>query len=136
VTPISSLVSTLKDMFEEEMNERAGQPLSRETLSDINEALQAIENRSLALKKFVNAYREFTQIPRPELKSVHLKALFGRIENLLQAELKPGSISFSTSVVPEDLSLSIDEELIEMVLINLIKNAAEALRDQPGPAIS
>lgn len=134
VTPISSLVSTLKEMFEEEMNDPDNNPLSKETISDVNEALQAIENRSQALKKFVNAYRDFTQIPKPELKSVSMATLFDRMEHLMQAELKASNTTLEKEI-EGDILLTIDEELVEMVLINLLKNAMEVLKGQAGATI-
>lgn len=128
VTPISSLVSTLKEMFEEEAREDNTEPMSRETISDVNEALQAIENRSHALKKFVNAYREFTQIPKPEIRSVPVGQLLSRLQNLLQTELRTANVALKIELSDPELALSADGELLEMVLINLIKNAIEALR--------
>lgn len=134
VTPISSLVSTLKEMFEEEVNEPENQPLSKETIGDINEALQAIANRSQALKKFVNAYRDFTQIPKPVLKPVSVTTLFDRMEHLLQAEIKASGCSLKKEI-SEEISLNIDEELVEMVLINLLKNAMEAVKSYTNSCI-
>lgn len=128
VTPISSLVSTLKEMFEEEAREDNTEPMSKETISDVNEALQAIENRSHALKKFVNAYREFTQIPKPEIRSVPVGPLLSRLHNLLQSELKTANIALCIELGDANLVVQADGELLEMVLINLIKNAIEALR--------
>ncbi len=135
VTPISSLVSTLKEMFEEELSEDDNQPLSKELIGDVNEALQAIENRSHALKNFVNAYRDFTQIPKPVLKSVAMATLFDRIEHLMQAEVKASGCVFKKES-DEAIFLTIDEELVEMVLINLLKNAMEAVRGHVHPTIT
>jgi len=135
VTPISSLVSTLKDMFEEESRKPDGEPISRETIMDVNEALQAIENRSHALKKFVNAYRDFTQIPKPVLRTVKLNSLFSRMENLHQAEIKASKVLLLSDLADEEMTISADEELLDMVLINLIKNSLEACKGVKGAKV-
>jgi len=135
VTPISSLVSTLKEMFEEETHEDNTEPMSKETIGDINEALQAIENRSHALKKFVNAYRDFTQIPKPSLTSVKVVDLFSRIENLHLAETRTGGVQLQVDLADPAMAITADDELLEMVLINLFKNALEVLRERPNARI-
>ncbi len=136
VTPISSLVSTLKDMFEEETHEDNKEQMSKETIGDISEALQAIDNRSQALKKFVNAYRDFTQIPKPTLKPIKVSSVFARIESLYSVELKESKVSLSVELEDRDMLLLVDEELLEMVLINLIKNAIEVLNDHENARIT
>jgi two-component system, NtrC family, nitrogen regulation sensor histidine kinase NtrY len=135
VTPISSLVSTLKEMFEEETHEDNTEQMSKETIGDINEALQAIENRSHALKKFVNAYRDFTQIPKPSLRLVKISQLFTRMENLHMAEVKAGGVELITNLGDKAMVAVVDDELLEMVLINLLKNAIEALKNQPNAKV-
>mgnify|MGYP003667041641 CR=1 FL=1 len=136
VTPISSLVSTLKEMFEEETHANNEEQMSKETIGDINEALQAIENRSHALKKFVHAYRDFTQIPKPALKPVKLATLLARIENLYLAETKASEVTLATELEDDEITIIVDDELLEMVLINLVKNAIEVLIDQPDAKVT
>ncbi len=126
ITPISSLVSTLNDIFEEEIKKNNSGPISDEVVSDITEALQTIDHRSVALKSFVEGYKSFTQIPKPNINVVVVGELFDDIQKLMQAELKNKSASLHTEVLPSDLKLNIDRNLIEMVLINLVKNAIEA----------
>jgi len=135
ITPISSLVSTLNDIFEEEINKKNTGPISDDVVSDITEALQTINNRSIALKNFVEGYRNFTQIPKPEIQSVPVKDLFKNIHKLMQAEIKKNHIQFTIEVLPSDLKLRIDPNLVEMVLINLVKNAIEAGRKKQDSII-
>lgn len=135
VTPISSLVATLKEVFEEETREDNREQMSKETIGDINEALQAIDNRSQALKKFVNAYRDFTQIPRPELAKISVGELLRRVEQLHLAELKTSSVALRLELTDPHLTLTADSELLEMVVINLLKNALEVLKGQRSASV-
>ena len=100
ITPISSLVSTLNDIFEEEIKKNNSEPISDKVVSDITEALQTINHRSIALKSFVEGYKSFTQIPKPEIKPVILRELFSSIQNLMQAELKKRSSTLDIETLP------------------------------------
>jgi signal transduction histidine kinase len=53
----------------------------------------------------------------------------------MEEELKKNNIRFQISIVPDDIEISLDEQLIEQVLINLIKNSIHALDCRPDPMI-
>lgn len=128
ITPITSLVSTLAEILDEDVVLRDGKyEFMDESIEDIKEGLLTIKHRSEGLKRFVDAYRSFTSIPQPKMKLLHIKNLFQKTVFLLQAEIKTRNIDFDCKVVPDDLPLYADPQLLEMVLINLIKNALEAL---------
>lgn len=128
VTPIASLVSTMRDIVQQEIQQVAHG--STETWQDLNEALEVVENRTNGLMNFVNAYRTFTSIPKPMLSLVMVLPLVQRITSLFAPTLKDKGIQLVYDIQPADLSISIDQDQIEMVLINLIKNAVEILEGQ------
>jgi two-component system nitrogen regulation sensor histidine kinase NtrY len=109
--------------------------LNDEAAEDLREGLTTIENRSKGLIKFIDAYREYTSLPPPKIKTVRLKDLIDKVAQLMRVELKKTSINFSTSCESEYLTIQADEEMIEQVLINLIKNAIEAISKQPNGKI-
>ena len=53
--------------------------------------------------------------------------MFGNIKTLFEKEINSKNIEYDISIEPESLELSADEQLIEQVIINLIKNAIHAL---------
>ena len=128
VTPIASLVSTMRDIVQQEI-QQVGHG-STETWQDLNEALEVVENRTNGLMNFVNAYRTFTSIPKPMLSPVMVLPLVQRITSLFAPTLKEKGIQLVCDIQPADLNLTIDQDQIEMVLINLIKNAVEILEGQ------
>lgn len=137
IAPISSLTSTLKDILDDEVtNLEPGEPISEETIDDIQEALSTIENRSHGLARFVNAYKDFTQIPDPHFKLVLMEDIIQNIESLMQIEFKSRNIQFETKVTTPSLKVTIDPELIEMVLINLVKNALQSVEKIEGGNVS
>jgi nitrogen fixation/metabolism regulation signal transduction histidine kinase len=135
ITPISSLTSTLREILDHELIKKDHiYELKAEGADDLRDGLETIENRSKGLIKFIDAYREYTSLPQPKLKTVVVKALIEKVAQLLKPELKKTSIRFSALCESEYLTVQADEEMIEQVLINLIKNAIEA-NDQAENAI-
>lgn len=127
ITPIASLTSTLKDVLLEDLIHTAGKfELPEEAVDDLHDGIETIEGRSKGLISFINAYRDYTSIPLPKVKPILASDLFEHVSQLLKVELRKAHISFHYSIHPKNLELIIDEELIEQVLINLIKNAIEA----------
>jgi two-component system, NtrC family, nitrogen regulation sensor histidine kinase NtrY len=132
ITPISSLTSTLREILDHELVKKDHvYELKSEGAEDIRDGLETIENRSRGLIKFIDAYREYTSLPQPKLKTVRIKTLIEKVAQLLKQELKKTPIQFSTQCDSEYLTVQADEEMIEQVLINLVKNAIEALENKP-----
>jgi two-component system, NtrC family, nitrogen regulation sensor histidine kinase NtrY len=128
ITPISSLTSTLREILDQDMVKREhNYELKSEGAEDLREGLSTIENRSKGLIQFIDAYREYTSLPQPKLKTIKLRDLLEKVASLMRPEIKKTTISFSVTYDSEYLTLEIDEEMIGQVLINLIKNAMEAL---------
>jgi two-component system nitrogen regulation sensor histidine kinase NtrY len=127
ITPISSLTSTLKDILEHDLTQKENYfELKEEAADDLREGLNTIENRSKGLIKFIDAYREYTSLPTPKIKTVRLKDLIDKVAMLMRPEIKKHTIEFKHECSSEYLTIQADEEMIEQVLINLVKNAAEA----------
>ena len=134
ITPIASLSSTayglLKDGRECEVPESMN-----ETIDDVRHAVNTIEKRSKGLLTFIENYRELTRIPKPEFKMVKIKDLFERVEYLMKDQFEAYAINFNMRIDPESLEITADPALIEQVLINLCKNALEAVNGVTRPKI-
>ncbi len=135
LTPISSLASTVNEMLRTNVAE--GSPAGKaEVVQDVRGAVETIEKRSKGLLHFVDAYRNLARIPRPNFSIIQLRALFQRVEQLMHGHLASTGTAFSVQIEPETLELTADPELIEQVLINLLRNAVEAVDGQPERKIS
>ncbi len=124
ITPISSLASTVRGLLPD--SERASS-LDSDTLPDVHTALETIQSRSEGLLHFVEAYRQLTHISRPDFQIFQISELFARVVFLMQGECDKNNIALHTAIDPRMLELTADPDLIEQVLINLMRNAVEAL---------
>lgn len=137
ITPISSLTSTLREILDHDMEQKEGHyELKTEGAEDLREGLSTIENRSKGLIKFIDAYREYTSLPKPKMKTVMLKDLIEKVSQLMRPELKKTKVNFRAECSSPYLTIQADEEMIEQVLINLLKNAIEALSETPDPQLN
>jgi signal transduction histidine kinase len=136
ITPISSLTSTLREILDHDMTKHdTHYQLKEEGAEDLREGLSTIENRSRGLIKFIDAYREYTSLPKPKIATVRLKDLIDHVAQLMRTELKKTNINFHYECSSEYLTIQADLEMIEQVLINLLKNAIEALAETPDPTL-
>jgi two-component system, NtrC family, nitrogen regulation sensor histidine kinase NtrY len=128
ITPISSLTSTLREILDHDLTKKEHHyELKTEGAEDLREGLTTIESRSKGLIKFIDAYREYTSLPQPKTQRIRVADLLEKVAQLLKPELKKTTIQFSYQCDSEYLTIDADQEMIEQVLINLIKNAMEAL---------
>lgn len=114
IAPVSSLSQSLE--------ERMTQTEESLVPEDWLKAVQAIRNRSENLLRFSEDYRRLSRLPDPQIKEVHLPSLFQRLKRLMLAKY-PGLIITSGL---DATKLHADEAMLEQVLVNLLKNAAEA----------
>ena len=136
VTPISSLAYTVEGEIVEYLDQGEEQTkIEKEDLEDIHLAVQTIQRRSDGLIRFVNDFRSLTHTPEPKFQMASVMELFGQISVLLKHEIESNDIKFIVNVKPQNLALSIDPELIQQVLINLIKNAVQALEERENKII-
>ncbi|MCR9254187.1 MAG: sensor histidine kinase [bacterium] len=128
VIPISTLTEVINEML---INED-GEPVSLESISEEDEedlriGLKTISKRSKGLASFVNAYGDIAKIPVPNLQETNLSELLNGIIALEKQVAASRSVTIQSEFPTEEIITQLDPDLIEQVLINLIKNAIEAL---------
>lgn len=122
VTPITSLSDTLLSLSDAHDEE-------------IRNGLQTISTTGKGLLAFVESYRRFTRIPTPEPSLFYVKAFIDRMVELARHQNTCENITFHTNISPADLIVYADENLISQVVINLLKNAIQAIGTQAGGKI-
>src|SRR5579862_3738887 len=105
------------------MLERSPRPADWE--DDLRRGLSVIESRAAALSRFMEAYSRLARLPSPKLQPVEAGTLVRRIvglETRAPIALVPG---------PE-LTVSADADQLEQLLINLVRNAVDAVLETGG----
>ncbi|MGB3464395.1 MAG: ATP-binding protein [Cyclobacteriaceae bacterium] len=134
-------ISTLSELLEQMLDTGDGTPLSLEELSaededDLRIGLKTIAKRSKGLAGFVNAYGEMAKVPAPALTRHKLTALLTDMVNLYKPVFAEKGHTLNLNLPEGELFAEIDREMIEQVLINLIKNALEALEHDGEVTVS
>ncbi len=121
LTPIVSLAESLEGLLADH-----GEAAS---------AVQVIARRSVGLMSFVDRYRRVAELPQPELAPVALAELAASLGRLIAPMLAGRGIAYRSEVDPPGLTHMADAELLEQAVLNLLKNAVDAVQDAPEPAI-
>jgi two-component system nitrogen regulation sensor histidine kinase NtrY len=135
VTPISSLAGIIEEELKPYVNEAHNEPLSKDQLNDIHLSLQTISKRSDGLIHFVREFRSLTSIPKPKPVQINVRSLLEELSILHKRDLTDRGIQLLISVYPEDLTLTADKNMVEQVLINLLRNAIQAFDEQDTKVI-
>jgi nitrogen fixation/metabolism regulation signal transduction histidine kinase len=132
VAPISSLAETLKKRLQRSAGYSVNDPGS---VDDLEIGIETIRKRSEGLLKFAETYRNLNKITTLNLKKVYVRDIFENLLRLMQPTLEQKNIELETILKDTDLVLEADTDLLEQVLINLVVNAMEAVKDNEKPGI-
>ena len=128
VTPIISLTKLIRDRLVDERTGELSVPnLASDEQHDLARGLASIHSRGSGLLKFVQAYSALTNLPRPSVADVDVAVLLDRVHALMAPALEADDVRLEVQAAGANLTVRADPQQIEQVLINLVKNAAEAL---------
>jgi nitrogen fixation/metabolism regulation signal transduction histidine kinase len=137
VTPIVSLTRVIEDRIVNPVTgEISTAGLTSEERHDLRRSFDTIESRGGGLLSFVQTYSALSDLPRPSFANVAVADLFERIETLLRPSLVADGCRFETRCAEPDMTVTADAQQIEQVLINLIRNAAEAVKGKADGEIA
>ena len=118
LTPVMSIAGSLAQIL-------ARDPRPADWEQDMRDGLHVIRARSESLSRFIGAYSRLAKLPRPRLAPVPLEPLIRRVAGLetrLKTEVRPGPA----------ITLQADGDQLEQLLINLVRNAADAALETGG----
>ena len=104
-------------------------------LHDLEIGIETIKRRSEGLLKFAETYRNLNKITKPNLNKIYVRDLFENLYQLMQPTLEAKEIEMEVVLKDTSLAVEVDSSLIDQVLINLVINAKEALKDRAGARI-
>lgn len=138
LAPVSSCAQTaeslVRELLENDRPDRDEDSSERRSdLQDICDAVDTIARRSEGLMRFVRSYRQLTRMPPPKPGKIVIADFFRRLDSLLSAELRQKDIALNFSAGPHGLMVLADADMLDQAMINLVRNAADAVRNaEPG----
>lgn len=133
VAPISSLADTLKNRLQ-----LASKHIEDEdgTVEDLELGIVTIKRRSEGLLKFAETYRSLNKITTLNRSKIYVRDMFANLNQLMQPTLQQKNIEVDVILKEMDLVIEADGSLVEQVLINLLVNAIDAVKDKSEPLIT
>jgi nitrogen fixation/metabolism regulation signal transduction histidine kinase len=120
MTPVTSLARTAADLM---ASADKGQD---ETIADARAAVETLARRAEGGLHFGQSYRQISRTPQVH-RQVFVAASFAdELGRLFQADWPARRVGFDLAVEPESMMLDADPDLLAQVLINLLRNGAEA----------
>lgn len=122
IAPITSISETMTNVLKEHSN--------NQNIENTIFAFQTINTTAKGLLSFVESYRKFVKIPKPEKQDFNIFDLVKNIISLEQNILKVKNIEVKLTSNNNDAKIYADQSLLMQVLVNIIKNAIEAVYDE------
>lgn len=128
--PLSS-IGLNAELLEEELEDLP-------TTGDARVSLGAIIREVQRLKSITEEYLHFARLPRPDLAAVDVGALLGQFLTFLSHEVAEAGITLASRGVTPSLDggpppVRADADQLRQALLNIARNAIEALRSAPEP---
>ena len=135
ITPVTSLAETATALVDDLAQQATpDSPLAQE-LEDVHSAVATVSRRSKSLVQFIDSYRQISRLAPPEKQRVSLQDLFESVTNLASSEWHDSHVSLNFTVEPSGLYVYADRDLLEPVLLNLLRNARQSTRETEGARI-
>jgi two-component system nitrogen regulation sensor histidine kinase NtrY len=112
-------------------NLRYATELSTDDGAEFRESLEVVMTRSAHLNEFTRGFANLVRLPEPERSPENVLELVEAVRAIFMPEFERRAIAFTIDIGPELPKVSLDRNQMEQVLINLVKNAVEAI-DQKG----
>ncbi|MCB0473974.1 MAG: histidine kinase [Flavobacteriaceae bacterium] len=127
ITPITSISDSIIKYFKRDGEMILPEQIDENTMKNAVRGLEVIKGQGADLMEFVQSYRSFLNLPKPEKVLIEAKRFLEKILVLSQAETQNNELKMELSVNPDSLEIYADEKQLSLVLINLMKNARHAL---------
>ena len=131
IAPITSLSDTLLEIHKTNPAAHTPETIRQNTVN----GLQVISETGKGLVSFVESYRKFTRIPQPEKEIIELNEFIQRMIILCSMEPNFSAITIQTQLTPENIRVYADPNLLGQVMLNLMKNAIQALQNRENPIL-
>ena len=136
IAPITSLANKLTKDFQHDGKCKTPDQIEEKTINNTIKGLHVIDDMSNGLMNFVQNYRQLSKIPKPNIAKIDLRQWLTKLKTLMLEMIRGREIELNISVSNNCQVIYGDEKLLNQVLLNIVKNAIDALEDQETKDIS
>ncbi len=136
IAPITSLSQTLTRLYAQNGNQKQPGEINEKTISTTINGLKVIDEMSNGLMNFVQNYRQLNKIPKPTRQRMELETWLKQLKTIITEMIKNTDIQFHIFLSNNCRHIHADEKLMNQVMLNLVKNAIEAVETVEKKEIS
>ena len=127
LAPITSISNTLREVWAEHDSKPDGDIVRDVMFQKTLKGLDAIAEQSEGLTTFFESYRILSRIPDPVKKEFAVCGFFEKLETLVEHYRENSGLRISFECSDPGLKIQADEQMITQVMLNLVKNAVQAV---------
>lgn len=135
ITPITSISESILKYFKRGNQLSTPEEFGEIQIKNSAKGLEVIKEQGNDLMSFVQSYRTFLSVPEPDRELIPAKKILEKVRLLIQEYTNVHNITLEVICEPEDLELYIDEKQLTQILLNLGKNAQQAIEEQDEGSI-
>ena len=98
-----------------------------EEMEDVRELLRVLIERCYSMSRFITRFADVVRIPEPRRQPCSLNEIVASCERFMENSCHDRAIDIVTELAPGEPVASLDSVLFEQVLVNILKNSAEAI---------
>ena len=130
ITPITSISESILKYYKKGNELASPEAFGEIQIRNTVKGLEVIKEQGNDLMSFVQSYRTFLSVPEPDRELIPAQKILEKVRLLLQEYAGEHAIALDINCEPEELALYIDEKQLTQILLNLGKNAQQAIEGQ------
>ena len=130
ITPITSISESILKYFKKGNELSTPEEFGELQIKNSAKGLEVIKEQGNDLMSFVQSYRTLLSVPEPDRELIPASKILEKVRLLLQEYTNAHDIILEITIEPDNLELYIDEKQLTQILLNLGKNAQQALEGQ------
>jgi signal transduction histidine kinase len=132
LSPVTSVSKALFAQYHRENQPIRLSDMDDNTILTTIRGLHVIEEQSSGMMNFIHNYRKISKIPSPVIETFSVAEWMEQLKIVFTADLESEQIDFDIRADKAVRQITADKKLINQVLINVMKNAMDAVKEKEG----